>query len=249
MSTHEHETIASLIERAYFEELTPADRERLRLELDDCPACRRYYDEITEIDRAVTDRPLDLAPVSVDRIWSAVEEDLVEERSRKAQGWRPLAWLAPGFAALAGLFYFATAAPEFQTRGTDQGPSPFGLTAFVIEPESQTVRRATEKTVRMQSGEVLQLAVTARRAGEIGIVGVDAQGDLHWYHAEADLEAPFVVTGNEVEKPVGPAWRIRAEDSPVSIWVIEKRAGVSFGEDAPQELDFANPTLLLEAER
>ncbi len=248
MNEHEHETVAALIERAYYEALSSDERARLRQELDDCEACRRYYDEIAELDRTITERAPSLAPVSVDRVWSGIEFDLARE-GKSARSWNTsLPWFIPGVAAVAGLLVFATAAPEFQTRGGEASVGDFGLTAFVIEPETQTVRRGPQGTVRLESGQLVQLALTARRAGQLGIVGVDAQGDLHWYQDERDPGAPFVATGSEVEEPVGPAWRIRAEDSPVSVWLIERAANVALGTDTLRGLDFSNPALVLEAE-
>lgn len=246
MSTHRHETAQASIDEAYIGEFDLGEHRRIRKEVEDCEVCQRYYDELSELDRAITGRPVPISPLSVDRVWGAIEAEITA-KPRRTPRW--LRWAFPT-AALAAFALVVMVVPgsEFQSRGAGDGPEAFALSAFIVDPNTQAVERGHGAVVRVPVGRVVQLAVTARRAASIGIVGVDAQGDVHWFHGDAG-SAPYLAGGDEIEEPVGVPLHIRLEDSPMSIWVVEMTEELEANGAVPPLLDFAHPALVLEAFR
>ncbi|MEL6546992.1 MAG: hypothetical protein AAFQ82_20360 [Myxococcota bacterium] len=241
------------IERSFVEGLSSERWQVLRDEVNRSPECRSYFDQLADLDHALCEHSVALGPASTDRVWAAIESDVIGESSvarERNLPWRALlkwAWV-PGVAAFAALLFVSVPDAQFTARNAGQARSDFGLTAFVVDPVTQAVTRVQGSTARFDSGQVVQLAVTANRSARLGILGVDAQGDIQWYHRNNASDEVWVAKGDEVEEPVGPAWTIRPEDSPVSLWLVEiDPAGLN--KEKLRDRILGEPVLILEASR
>lgn len=97
------EHIIELLERGPLDQLSAADRERVRSHTGDCAACRRAYDAAWAATRLVKARnaeTIEPSPFFKTRVMAAIRErQLSPAGSPLVRAWRAAGWLVSGMAA------------------------------------------------------------------------------------------------------------------------------------------------------
>lgn len=200
-------------------------RRHLRLweHLRDCADCRGYYESLRDIEEAIS---LDdtLSQPAIERLASLVVPTIApavaEERS--AVRWLVVAVGAATLAIIAGLWLPESIDGSLAVRG-GAGPGVSGLSVFRIDTRAHAVERlARHPSTVVRSGDVIQLAYHNGVMAAAFVLGLDARGEIQWYHPRDTAAEPGGVILNQhvADEPFGLAWTIAAPPGPLRLFAV-----------------------------
>jgi hypothetical protein len=179
------ETLAAYLEG----EVTPSEAAAIERTLADSAAARRRLEELRSIRDALARPVLDLnAPDLALRVRRAIQGGAPGSSRRAVGPWARRAGLiavAAGLVVIAGIATLRHPAEPFRAKGagsTDSGAERWaGIQVFRVDHTGKP-ERATE---RLRAGDGLLFSYTnvgPRPFDYVMIFGVDAQGDVRWFH-------------------------------------------------------------------
>ena len=220
--TRTHVRARRAIHRLMLGKLEPTAEARLRRHLADCAGCRAHYEEHRRIEDALF-VPSALNPAATERLLRAVlpRAQAPDHRSPMGRWTHRLAIGALMGALLAVVAvvgrFDEDATEHFTARGAAGRVPPAALALYRIDPRARaaTRLRRAEGPLVLPRYTVIQLAYTAREALHVAVVGVDALGEIAWYHPRGGGSLRLRATRGE--EPFEGAWTLVARPGPLDV--------------------------------
>ncbi len=217
-----HQRSRRAIDRLLTRGLSPQRHAKLRDHLRECDDCRAYYERSRRLEDALF-AGRDLNPAAAERLGALV----VASEARATR--RPLALgvLAAATALILAVITWPPPQDDFVARGALAAAGE--LSVFRVDAQTRAIERLPEGA-SVHAGEVIQLAYMSRGFDHAVVVGVDARGEVQWYHPAEPNSGGVPLRPDGVEEPFGGAWTITAPPGPLRFHALFARGAVPMGE-------------------
>jgi hypothetical protein len=235
MRVHLHWLTRWRMHRIFTQELKTSCYRALLADLSGCDACARRYNRYHLLEAALCGTGKDAPSVfAIERLWNAVLDSatVTSRPHRKPALGRLVGWIAGAmFAATTAILLVAVrpwsgeqdhvamrpndslADVKVVTRGGASKTSEIGIRLFKVESPTTphtAVRHHVGEPDSLGINDVITFTYTNVRPDirYAAIFGVQADGDIRWYHPGYRGKASILLHGDKVDEPLGDGIRL-----------------------------------------